>query len=90
MDRAGMVFLLIASGTLGTLPEKPIVAQESTTSFRPEANPKVGIASLKICLRLQSATFIHNGEAGSVKVDVFLVQETTLDLIPETPLLEND
>jgi hypothetical protein len=33
-----------------------------------------------------SATFVHNGVSGSVKVDVLLVKETTLDVIPETPL----
>jgi hypothetical protein len=36
-----------------------------------------------------AATFAHNGEAGSVKVDVFLVKETTLDVVPETPVPEN-
>ena len=29
-----------------------------------------------------SATFVHNGEAGSVKVDALLVKETTLDVLP--------
>jgi hypothetical protein len=32
-----------------------------------------------------SAKFVHSGDAGSVKVDVDLVQETTLDVIPEKP-----
>jgi len=56
MERAGMVVLLIASGALGTFPEKLIVAQEPPASLRLEPNPKVGIASLKICLRLQDDT----------------------------------
>jgi len=33
-----------------------------------------------------SATFVHNGADGSVKVDALLVKETTLDVVPETPL----
>jgi len=35
-----------------------------------------------------SATFVHNGPDGSVKVDVLLVKESTLDVIPETALPE--
>jgi hypothetical protein len=35
-----------------------------------------------------SATFAHSGKDGEVKVEVFLVKETTLDVIPETPLPE--
>ena len=31
-----------------------------------------------------SATFIHDGSAGSITVDASLVKESTLDLIPET------
>jgi len=33
-----------------------------------------------------SATFVHNGMDGAVKVDALLVKETTLDVVPETPL----
>lgn len=33
-----------------------------------------------------SATFAHSGKDGEVKVEVFLVKETTLDVIPEAPL----
>ena len=33
-----------------------------------------------------SATFVHNGVDGSVKVDALLIRETTLDVVPETPL----
>jgi len=35
-----------------------------------------------------SATFAHSGKDGEVKVEVFLVKETTLDVIPEAPLPE--
>jgi hypothetical protein len=37
---------------------------------------------------VESATFVHNGEAGSVKVNALLVKDSTLDVIPETPLVE--
>jgi len=36
-----------------------------------------------------SAAFVHPGKDGEVKVEVFLVKETTLDVIPETPLPVN-
>jgi hypothetical protein len=36
-----------------------------------------------------SATFAHSGKDGWVKVEVFLVKETMLDVMPETPIREN-
>jgi hypothetical protein len=33
---------------------------------------------------VESATFTHNGSAEAVKVDAYLVKESTLDVIPET------
>ncbi|MGA8144560.1 MAG: carboxypeptidase-like regulatory domain-containing protein [Candidatus Acidiferrales bacterium] len=33
-----------------------------------------------------SATFIHNGPAGSIKADAYLVKESTLDVIADTPI----
>jgi len=35
---------------------------------------------------IASAKFVHSGETGSVKVDVDLVKETTLDIVPERAL----
>jgi hypothetical protein len=33
-----------------------------------------------------SATFTHNGPAGSIKADAYLVKESTLDVIADTPV----
>ena len=33
-----------------------------------------------------SATFMHNGPAGSIKADAYLVKESTLDVIADTPI----
>lgn len=33
-----------------------------------------------------AATFVHNGPAGSVKVDAYLVRESTLDVIADSPV----
>jgi hypothetical protein len=36
-----------------------------------------------------SATFTHNGSADSIKADAYLVKESTLDLIPDSPISIN-
>jgi len=36
-----------------------------------------------------SATFVHNGPAGSIKADAYLVKESTLDVIADSPMSVN-
>jgi hypothetical protein len=33
--------------------------------------------------KVASATFVHSGQTGSVKVDAHLMRETTLDVVPQ-------
>ena len=33
-----------------------------------------------------AATFVHNGPAGSIKADAYLVKESTLDVIADSPV----
>ncbi|MGH9747152.1 MAG: hypothetical protein ACRD59_13720 [Candidatus Acidiferrales bacterium] len=39
--------------------------------------------------QVASATFVHNGPAGSIRADAFLVTESTLDVIPETAVSQS-
>jgi hypothetical protein len=35
--------------------------------------------------KIASATFVHNGKPEAIKVDAYLVKESSLDVVPETP-----